>query len=75
MRVEKKYKNKCSIIFIYLVNINKYNGLQLNFRITTSAYYKLSLYDILLDIDKIIYMDGDTLAFEDLTYLKIWYER
>lgn len=65
--VENKYKNKCKIIFINMGN--KYKGLQLNFRISTPAYYRLSLHELLPETKKIVYMDGDTLVFEDLTPL------
>ena len=65
--VETKYPDKCSIIFLNMEN--KYKGLKLNFRISTPAYYRLSLQDILPDVKRIIWMDGDTLVFEDLTEL------
>ncbi len=48
---------------------NKYKGLKLNFRLATSAYYRLSLHELLPNVKRIIYMDGDTLVFEDLTEL------
>jgi len=35
-------------------------------RITTPAYYRLALAELLPNIDKIIYLDGDILAFVDL---------
>ena len=33
---------------------------------TIVAYYRLSLSDLLPNIDKIIYLDGDTLTFDNL---------
>ena len=48
---------------------NKYKNLPLSFKLATPAYYRLSLQDLLLDIKKIIYLDGDTLIFEDLKEL------
>ena len=65
--VEEKYPSKCTIIFFNMGN--KYKGLSLNFRISTPAYYRLSLPNLLPDVDKIIWLDGDTLVFEDLTEL------
>lgn len=62
--LEKKYYYKCHIIFCNMGN--KYNGLQLSFKLATPAYYRLSLQDILLDVKRIIYLDGDTLVFQDL---------
>ena len=61
--LEKKYKNKCSI---QLINMHeKYNISILNF-INTPAYYRLLLPDLLPNVDKIIWLDGDTLIFNDL---------
>lgn len=65
--VEKKYPEICKIIFLNMGN--KYKGLKLNFRLATSAYYRLSLHELLPNVKRIIYMDGDTLVFEDLTEL------
>ena len=48
---------------------NQYKGLGLNFRISTPAYYRLSLHELLPDVNRIIYLDGDTMIFEDLTPL------
>ena len=62
--LEKKYFYKCSIIFFDMGN--KYKGLQLSFKLKTPAYYRLSLQDILPKVERIIYLDGDTLVFEDL---------
>ena len=65
--VEKKFPNKCSIIYFNMGN--KYKNLQLNYKITTPTYYRLSLQDLLPNVNKIIYLDGDTLIFEDLKEL------
>ena len=48
---------------------NRYQGLQLSFKLNTPAYYRLSLQDILPEVERIIYLDGDTLVFEDLKEL------
>ena len=69
--LEIKYNNR---IEINLINMGqKYNkarqkkkGMRI---ITTPSYYRLSLPDLLPDIDKIIYLDGDTLTFKDLNEL------
>ena len=48
---------------------NKYKNLQINNKLSFTTYYRLSLHDILLNIDRIIYLDGDTLIFGDLREL------
>ena len=65
--VENKHPHNCKIIFIEMDN--KYKNVDSNLRITTPAYYKLELQNALPDINKIIWMDGDTAVFEDLTEL------
>ncbi len=61
--VGKKYKN-CNI---KLINMKKeYAGANDIGHITTPAYYRLSLSELLPTLDKIIWMDGDTLIFDDL---------
>ena len=65
--VEDKNFDKCSIIFFNMGN--KYKNLTLSFKLATPAYYRLSLPDLLSDTKKIIYLDGDTLIFEDLKEL------
>ena len=65
--VEKNYYMRTKIFFLDMEN--KYKGLKLNFRIATPAYYRLSLHELLPDVKRIIYLDGDTLIFEDLTEL------
>ena len=66
-KLEKKYFYKCSILFFNMGN--KYNNLQLSPKLATPAYYRLSLHDILPDVKRVIYLDGDTLVFEDLKEL------
>jgi len=58
------YLNKCTITFINMGNMFIE---QKTFPIT--KYYRLALHDKLTNIDKIIYLDGDTIIFEDLTDL------
>ena len=65
--VVNKYPDKLSIIYFNMGN--KYKGLGLNFRITTPTYYRLSLHELLPEVNRIIYLDGDTAAFDDLTEL------
>ena len=65
--VEEKYPDKCAIYYFNMEN--KYKGLSLNFRIATPTYYRLSLHELLPDVDRIIWLDGDTLVFDDLTEL------
>ena len=67
MSVEKKYKDHCKVIFINMGN--KFEGLDTNFKIPTSSYYRLDLHNLLPDVDRILYMDGDTAIFQDLSDL------
>ena len=62
--VEQNYSNHCNISFINMTYI--YNEQKTS---TKSKYYRLSIHDKLPNIDKIIYLDGDTMIFEDLTEL------
>ena len=62
--VQHLYPNKCTITFINMGNMFTE---QKTFPIT--KYYRLALHDKLPHIDKIIYLDGDTVIFEDLTDL------
>ena len=67
MSVEKNNTEHCKI---YIINIgNKYEGKDTNNKIPTAAYYRLDLHNILPDVDRIIYMDGDTAIFQDLSEL------
>ena len=65
--VQEKYPDKCSIFYFNMEN--KYKGLSLNFRINTPIYYRISLHELLPDVDRIIWLDGDTIVFDDLTEL------
>ena len=61
--VQKRFPEQCKIIFIEMDNMfNEQKGY-------ASTYYRLALHDKLPNINKIIYLDGDTLLFEDLTEL------
>lgn len=67
--IEKKYNYICIINFLNMGN--KYQGLNLKKDtptdiLTTPAYYRLSLSDLLPKVDKIIWLDGDTLTLIDL---------
>ncbi len=58
-----KYKN-CNI---KLINMKKeYAEANESGHITTPAYYRLSLSDLLPNLDKVLWIDGDTLIFDDL---------
>ena len=61
---QELYPNKCTITFINMVDMFTE---QKTFPIT--KYYRLALHDKLPNIDKIIYLDGDTIIFQDLTDL------
>ena len=65
MSIEKNYTEHCKVIFINMGD--KFQGKDTNFRIPIAAYYRLELHNILSDVDRIIYMDGDTVIFQDLS--------
>ena len=67
MSVEKNYTNHCKIFIIDMGN--KFEGKDTNLRIPIATYYRLDLHNILPDVDRIIYMDGDTAVFQDLSDL------
>lgn len=59
----KKYK-KCNINLIDMGQ--KYKNANDKGHITTPAYYRLSLSELLPNLDKILWIDGDTLVLDDL---------
>ena len=67
LSVEEKHKEHCKIHFIDMQN--KFSKVDTNRKITTPAYYRLELSSLLPDVNRIIWMDGDTAVFEDLTEL------
>ena len=62
--LQEKYED-CSITLINMQN--SFNSAHTDSRISTPAYYRLALSDLLPDLDKIIWMDSDTLTLQDLT--------
>ena len=58
--LEKKYKNKCSIKTIEFL-LSKINS-----EIYIFSYYRLSLSNLLPYINKIIWLDDDTITYKDL---------
>ncbi len=62
--LQNKYKN-CSINLIDMKD--KLSFARTDSRITTPAYYRLMLSDILPDTKKVIWADSDTLIFHDLS--------
>jgi len=65
--VENKHPEHCQVIFIDMGN--KFKDEKTNTKITTPAYYRLELHNLLPNVDRVIWMDGDTAVFEDLTEL------
>ena len=61
--IGEKYNN-CNINLIDMGQA--YKSANDHGHITTPAYYRLSLSDILPDMDRILWIDGDTLIFGDL---------
>ena len=69
MSIEQNYNPHCKIIFINMGN--EFKGVDINNKIPTAAYYRLEIHNILPDVDRIVYMDGDTALFQDLSELII----
>ena len=67
MTVEKNYTNHCKVITIKMDY--KFKVIDINNKIPTATYYRLELHNILPDVDRIVYMDGDTSVFQDLSEL------
>ena len=67
MTVEKNYTDHCKVIIINMDD--KYKGKDSDDRIPLAAYYRLELPNLLPDVDRIVYMDGDTAVFQDLSEL------
>ena len=65
--VEKNYTNHCKVIIINMGD--KFKGVDTNSIIPTSSYYRLDIQNILPNVDRILYMDGDTAVFQDLSEL------
>ena len=65
--VEIKHYEHCSVIFINMGN--KFIDQKTDNRISTPAYYRLELHNLLPNVNRIIWMDSDTMVFEDLTNL------
>lgn len=65
--IEKNYTSNCEIIFKILDD--KYSKEKTDKRIKIPSYYRLELHNLLPNVNKIIWLDGDTGVFEDLTEL------
>ena len=61
--LEEKY-DRCKIIIFELANENLTNA-RVN-RYPMAAYYRLLLADLIPDVNRVIYLDGDTIIFTDL---------
>ena len=65
--IGKEHKN-CKIVFIDMGN--QFKEYKLPFNIwSTANYYRLKLPELLKDVNKIIYLDTDTIIYKDLTKL------
>ncbi len=65
LNLQEKYDNRCKISLIDMKD--RYKDTNDRGHITTPTYYRLSLSSLLPSLNKIIWLDGDTLTFEDLT--------
>ena len=66
--LEKKY-NGCIIFLINMSNNFQFINATVSKEITLPSYYRLTLPDLLPNVKKIIYLDGDTLSLTDLQEL------
>ncbi len=64
--VEKNYDN-CNVTIVKMGN--KFDNVYLSGKITKPSYYRLSAQNVFPDLDKMLYLDGDTLVYGDLTPL------
>ena len=63
----KNLERKYNRIEINLINMKEeYKNAFISRKITTPTYYRLSLSELLPNVDKILWIDGDTLTFNDL---------
>ena len=65
--VQIKHPEHCEVIFLDMGD--KFKDEKTNKKITTPTYYRLELHNLLPNVHRIIWMDGDTAVFEDLTEL------
>ena len=65
LSLQEKFENRCRINLIDMQD--RYKNANDKGHITTPTYYRLSLPSLLPDLNKAIWIDGDTLIFEDLT--------
>ncbi len=68
MNVKKKYKN-CNIVLIDMKNIDAQDnvkGAYTSGHITTAAYYRLWLSNLLPNLNKVLYLDVDIIVKKDL---------
>lgn len=64
LSLQEKFENRCKINLIDMQD--RYKNANDKGHITTPTYYRLSLSSLLPDLNKAIWIDGDTLIFEDL---------
>ena len=67
LSLQRKYENRCRITLIDMQD--RYRNANDKGHITTPAYYRLALSDVLPSEKKVIWLDCDTLIFEDLADL------
>ena len=62
--LKEKYPN-CKMNLIYMGN--KFSGYKTSFYKSVAVYYRLELYNLITDVDKIIYLNVDTITHKYLT--------
>ena len=66
--LERKYPN----CVVNLINMENRFKTARQGHVTTPTYYRLALSDLLPDEDRVIWLDGDTIIFKDLTSANIF---
>ena len=64
LRLREKYPN-CRMNLIHMGN--KYKKYKISYYYSAAVYYRLDLSNLITDVDKLIYLDVDTIAHKDLT--------
>ncbi len=69
LSLQRKYENRCKITLIDMQDKYKNANVADHIRtpLSTPSYYRLSLSSLLPEQDSIIWLDGDTLIFDDLS--------
>ena len=65
--LETLYEDYTNFNTTYIKMDNRYNKAYTDHRITTTAYYRFSLGELLPNLTKVLYLDSDIIAYKDLS--------